>query len=273
MSHSEYVFFTKNEDERSWLLTLLPEIGFEGFEETNESLKAYIPTENCDELKVKQLLTDNDFQHLGYSVKTIEEKNWNEEWERNFEPVVVAGKVAIRAPFHPAIKAPLELVIEPKMSFGTGHHATTALMIEMLLKENPVNKTVLDFGSGTGVLAILAEKLGAQSVLAVDNEEWAFKNCRENMERNGCGKITAIQGDDLFVFDTRFELILANINRHVIMRNLDKWHGLLTIPGMLIVSGILVNDEQDVCASALETGFKLKGKLSAGGWLALAFVV
>ena len=157
------------------------------------------------------------------------------------------------------------------MSFGTGHHATTASMISLMLTEDVAGKTVLDFGSGTGVLAILAEKLKALNITAIDNEEWAYNNCIENIERNNCVTIETIKGDDTYVFDKKFDLILANINRNVILKNLAYWKSLLESNGVLMVSGILLNDENDIINCAVGCGLKVKDKLKNNGWLAISF--
>ena len=157
------------------------------------------------------------------------------------------------------------------MSFGTGHHATTASVIELMLQQNFAGKTVLDFGSGTGVLAILAEKLNAQAVTAIDNEEWAYHNCIENIERNNCKVIQPILGDDNFKFSEKFDIILANINRNVILKNMANWCPLLHAGGLLIVSGILQSDEKDVVAEALKNGLTLNKIVNKDGWLAIAF--
>jgi len=271
MIYSVYEFYTTDEIERSWLISLLSDYGFDGFEETNESLKAFASGTKADEQLIKKILNDNDFKHIQYTASQLENKNWNAEWEKNFEPVVVNNRVAIRAPFHSQFHTEYEIIIEPKMSFGTGHHATTASVIELMLRENFVHKTVLDFGSGTGVLAILAEKLKADNIVAIDNEEWAYKNCLENIERNHCVKVNALSGDDTYLFNTKFDIILANINRNVILQNISKWKDLLNKGGTLIVSGILLSDETDIINQANNLGLLLKHKLKNNGWLAIAF--
>jgi ribosomal protein L11 methyltransferase len=192
MSYSVYEFFTADEIERDWLISILNDYGFEGYEETDNSLKAYVPSEKVNSAQIQRILQENDFKHIEFSSEAIADRNWNEEWEKNFEPVIIAEKIAIRAPFHAPMNLPYELIIEPKMSFGTGHHATTASVLELMLSEQFVNKSVLDFGSGTGVLAILAEKLKASKIIAVDNDEWAYNNGIENIERNRFLKRTVI---------------------------------------------------------------------------------
>lgn len=271
MNYTIYEFFTKDEVERDWLISILADYDFEGYEETNESLKGYVPVGKVDDARIKNILSDNEFQHIRFSSGQLENKNWNEEWEKNFEPVVVDDRVAIRAPFHQPFNTEFEIIIEPKMSFGTGHHATTASMISLMLKEPIAGKTVLDFGSGTGVLAILAEKLKASDITAIDNEEWAFNNCIENIERNHCVAIKALHGDDTFVFDRKFDIILANINRNVILKNMAYWKSLLNNEGVLMVSGILLNDENDIIKHATGIGLKVKDKIKNNGWLAVSF--
>ncbi len=271
MHYSVYEFYTRDEIERDWLVSILSDYDFEGFEETSESLKAYIPLEKVAGISVKEILYDNELHHLEFSSQQLENKNWNEEWEKNFEPVVIADKVAIRAPFHAAFQTEFEIIIEPKMSFGTGHHATTASMVQGMLKENFENKTVLDFGSGTGVLAILAEKLKAKHIVAIDNEEWAYNNCLENVERNNCYCIKTIKGDDTFGFSETFDIILANINRNVILKNIAYWKNLLNASGILMVSGILQSDEKDIVSEAKKNNLNVKDIIRNNGWLAITF--
>lgn len=272
MQYSVYEFQTRDEIERAWLISILTDYGFDGFEEASESLMAYVPVNAVKEVTVYEALYDNDLKHVRFSVKPLEDKNWNEEWEKNFEPVLIAGRVAIRAPFHEPMKADFEIIIEPKMSFGTGHHATTASVVEQMLKENFDGKAVLDFGSGTGVLAILAEKLKANSVVAIDNEEWAYNNCVENVERNNCVCIKTIKGDDTLAINEKFEFILANINRNVIIRNIANWKKLLHSGGTMIVSGILQSDEKDIVTEAAKCALTVKNTIRNNGWLAIAFV-
>lgn len=271
MNYTIYEFYTKDEIERDWLISILTDYDFDGYEEASESLKAYVPVGKVDDTKIQSILNENEFSHITFSSKPLENKNWNEEWEKNFEPVLIADRVAIRAPFHEAFKVEYEIIIEPKMSFGTGHHATTASMITLMLQENIAGKAVLDFGSGTGVLAILAEKLKATNIVAIDNEEWAYNNCIENIERNNCVLISTIHGDDTFVFDRKFDIILANINRNVILKNMGYWKTLLNDAGVLMVSGILQNDENDIINCGTACGLMVKDKLRNNGWVAISF--
>ncbi|MFN8288152.1 MAG: 50S ribosomal protein L11 methyltransferase [Chitinophagales bacterium] len=269
MQYTVYEFTTADEIEQSWLISILSDYGFDGFEETTSVLKAYVPVNTVTDARIKDILHQNEFDHISFNSAPLEDKNWNEEWEKNFEPVSVAGKVGIRAPFHAPMNLPYEIVIEPKMSFGTGHHATTAGVIELMLNLDFVGKSVLDFGSGTGVLAILAEKLKAAKIVAIDNEEWAFRNCIENTERNGSVNVEVIHGDDSYTFTEKFDIILANINRHVILKNLEAWTGLLKPGGLIIISGILLADKTDINACAEACNLRVKQILENNGWLAI----
>lgn len=271
MQYTLYEFYTSDEIERSWLISILSDYQFEGFEETSDSLKAYIHSGKISDTQIAEILYANELQHLKYAPSHLAEVNWNEEWEKNFQPIVIAERVAIRAPFHDSFKTEFEIIIEPKMSFGTGHHPTTAGMVEIMLQENFKNKRVLDFGSGTGILAIFAEKLKAEKVIAIDNEEWAYNNCLENIERNNSVRIEAIHGDEANVFNELFDIILANINRNVILKNIAKWKSLLSQKGILMISGILLSDEKDILTEAQRNGLKTKNILRNNGWVAMSF--
>ena len=271
MQYTLYEFYTSDEIERSWLISILSDYQFEGFEETSDSLKAYIHSGKISDMQITEILYANELQHLKYAPSHLAEVNWNEEWEKNFQPIVIAERVAIRAPFHDTFQTEFEIIIEPKMSFGTGHHPTTAGMVELMLQENFENKHVLDFGSGTGVLAILAEKLNATKIMAIDHEEWAYNNCIENIERNNSVFIEAVRGDDTITFSEQFDIILANINRNVILKNIPKWKSLLSKKGILMISGILLSDEKDILTEAQRNGLKTKNILRNNGWVAMSF--
>ncbi|MCW3127643.1 MAG: ribosomal protein methyltransferase [Bacteroidetes bacterium] len=271
MVHIQYEFFTRDESLRDFIISLLPEVGFEGFEELPDSVRAFIPGPALVHEHVLDILKQNNLEHIEYQCTTIEQQNWNEQWEKSFNPLLIAEKVSIRAPFHAPLPAEHELIIEPKMSFGTGHHATTALMIEQMLDIDMQGKDVVDFGSGTGVLAILAERLGAAKVVAIDNEEWAVENCHENIERNHAEKVEVIFADTMSVVTQVFDVMLANINRNVIMKNLQSWGTFLKPGGVLLVSGILVTDTKDITDQATATGFELMRQLTRDGWVSICF--
>jgi ribosomal protein L11 methyltransferase len=267
----QYEFFTRDESKRDFIISLLPEVGFDGFEELDESVKAYIPKTSWDWKAILDILAQNELGNIEFKLTDIAPKNWNEEWEKNFEPVVIAGKVGISAPFHEKQNFEYELIIEPKMSFGTGHHATTALMIQQMLAMDMKGMTVADFGCGTGILAIMAEKLGAASVVAIDHEEWAVENTKENLGRNNAVKVTVLFADSMDSSQDQFDIMLANINRNVIMKSLQSWRNFLKPGGVLVVSGILVTDTDDVSDMAASSGFLAEKVLTENGWASILF--
>ena len=271
MVYIQYEFFTRDEALRDFLISLLPEVGFDGFEELSDSVRAFIPESAVVEADIADILQVNGLGHIEYQSSSIAQQNWNEQWEKSFNPLLIAERVSIRAPFHDPMPAEHELIIEPKMSFGTGHHATTALMIEQMLDIDMQGLDVVDYGSGTGVLAILGEQLGAARILAIDNEEWAVENCRENIERNHVTKVEVIFADTMDVVTQTFDIMLANINRNVIMKNLQSWRTFVRPGGVLVISGILVTDTKDVSDLAATVGFDLTRQLTRDGWVSICF--
>lgn len=271
MDYIQYEFFTREEALRDFLISLLPEVGFDGFEEQADSVRAFIPGPAVRQEDILDMLRQNGLDHITYQTSVIAQQNWNEQWEKSFHPLTIAGRVSIRAPFHEPQPADYELIIEPKMSFGTGHHATTALMIEQMLDMDLQGKDVVDFGSGTGVLAILAEKLGATRIVAIDNEEWAVENAKENTERNNVSKIQVIHADTMSVVSEQYDVMLANINRNVIMKNLQSWRTFIRPGGVLVISGILVTDTKDVTELAVSLGYTVIRQLTRDGWVSISF--
>jgi ribosomal protein L11 methyltransferase len=267
----EYEFFATSEARRDAIISILPEVGFDGFEELNDSIKAFIPEDLCDHGAIFDTLREHGLNDIDFQYTTILPKNWNEEWEKNFEPLLIAGRVSIRAPFHERQPADYELVIEPKMSFGTGHHATTAMMIQQMLELDMSGRAAVDFGSGTGILAILAERLGASSVLAIDHEDWAIENSRENIRRNNAVKVAVKQADSMDSTAGKYDIMLANINRHIIMKYLQSWRNFISPGGVLVVSGILEADREDVCRLAAQSGFGAEKVLAESGWVSILF--
>ncbi len=244
----------------------LSEMGFDGFLEEEDLLKAY-----CEQGKYAE--TDLNFimskYHLIYSLSILKEENWNLVWESNFHPVQVDDFVAIRANFHsPIVGVEHELVITPKMSFGTGHHATTFTVIQLMRKINFKQKKVFDFGTGTGILAILAEKLGAKSVIAVDNDHWCIENAHENILINNC-KVIEIQQVDHVNTSWKFDVVIANINRHIIEANLASMPNILNNGGILILSGLLKTDEADILTACNLLGFVHQETMEKDGWVAI----
>lgn len=256
------------------LVAELSMIGFDGFEEGENNLKAFILEENFNEDAVNRIVAA---QKLSFTKSVIEETNWNAVWESNFQPVIVddfvhgTPWVAIRADFHEPIKeAGHEIVITPKMSFGTGHHATTYMMVQQMRTIDFAGKTVFDFGTGTGVLAILAEKLGAAKVFAVDNDEWSITNAEENRQRNNCSRIILEKAGDAKTGE-QYDIILANINKNVILDNFSSLVRQLTPKGTLLLSGLLQEDEADILAEAGKYPLILNGKTTNRGWISLRF--
>jgi ribosomal protein L11 methyltransferase len=251
------------------LLAELISIGFYSFQEEQKLLKAFVAEDKFDEQVLKSII---EHYELSYSVESIQEKNWNEEWEKNFEPVVIGDHCTIRAKFHESNpKTKHEIVITPKMSFGTGHHATTYLMIELMQDMDFKNSEVLDFGTGTGILAIMAEQLGAKEILAIDIDDWSIMNAKENIETNQCIKIQLLQTDNIPP-NKSFKIILANINRNVILENLPIMCKILEARGEILLSGLLVIDFEQVDAEATKRGLHLQRKGEKSGWIALRYV-
>jgi ribosomal protein L11 methyltransferase len=256
-----------SKEQQEVLIAQLSEQGFEGFEEGDNWLSAFIPDDEVDEEAFAGLLDES----VTMSREIIAAKNWNEEWEKNFEPVVIGSFCAIRAHFHaPVATVQHEIVITPKMSFGTGHHATTSLMISAMETTGMVGKTVLDFGTGTGVLAILAEKMGAGNIIAIDNDDWSIENAAENIAVNTCKHIELYKADTLTL--TRlFDIILANINRHVLLANMGSFKQHLTPGGVLLMSGLLYGDREIIETEALKHDLHLVKQERQKDWIMLLF--
>jgi ribosomal protein L11 methyltransferase len=210
--------------------------------------------------------------HLKYSKSVIKEENWNAIWESNFEPVRVDDFVGIRAHFHPQFEPEVqyEIHITPKMSFGTGHHGTTYTVMQMMSEMNFKDKTVYDFGTGTGILAILAEKLGAVNILAVDNDEWCIENALENIQNNNSKTIT-IEKVESAAQNEHFDIILANVNRHIIEANMLALTAASKKAGQLVLSGLLIEDQSDMISLAAENGWNFISQKQRNGWICLLF--
>ncbi len=252
------------------LIAGLSEAGFEGFEEQETALLAFVPQEAFDAATVDTIAKTVS---ACYTVTSIEETNWNQLWESNFDPVVVGNFVGIRASFHqPITTVAHEILITPKMSFGTGHHATTYMMVDHMQDILFEGKTVFDFGTGTGVLAILAEKLGAASVTAIDNDQWSIDNARENIVNNYCNSVELIKADTASL-DKQFDIILANINKNVILENLAVLFKQLSNEGVLFLSGLLQEDEKDIRQAIENFGKHTVDTDRRGNWLFLKVFV
>ena len=232
------------------LIAQLSETGFDGFEEESGSLQAFCNEDVFDEKALQQILGEHN---LTYTKASIAPQNWNEVWESNFSPVVVDDFVAVRAFFHePVTGVEHEIVITPKMSFGTGHHATTHMMMQQMRAINFTGKDVFDFGTGTGILAILAKMLGAKEITAIDIDEWSITNAQENFDNNNITGINLLQADTPEIIKQSFDVILANINKNVLMEYIPALTDRLNNGGTLLLSGLLVEDEADILLKASE---------------------
>ena len=251
------------------LIAELSELGFEGFEEERARLKAFINQKDFNEAALQSIL-----QRTGttYSTSVIEDKNWNAIWEAGFQPVVVGNFCAVRADFHqPVAGVQHEIIITPKMSFGTGHHATTFMMIEEMQHIDFREKSVFDFGTGTGVLALLAEQLGASEVEAADNDEWSIENAMENLQRNNSRKVRVTKADKINGAGV-YDIILANINKHVILQQMKNISQAVSPNGLVLFSGLLSEDEKETDQLAKENGLTLINKKEQHNWICLRYV-
>ncbi|MET1260151.1 50S ribosomal protein L11 methyltransferase [Flagellimonas sp. DF-77] len=251
----------------------LAEIGFESFVENEEGLLAYITEPQFDVARFDALpIFENSGFKLQWSRKTIQQQNWNAEWEKQFEPIHVGDSCTVRAPFHGSFGKRFEIVIMPKMSFGTGHHETTFMMLAQMLEIDFLGKRVLDMGTGTGVLAIMAEMRGAQTVDAIDIDAWSYENALENVERNACKKIKVYQGDASTLSQSRYDIILANINKNILLQDIPTYIEHMERPGMLLLSGFYENDVVDLNSLCQNLGGEFRKKMEKNDWVAAKYV-
>ncbi len=269
MTYLEYRFTgLLHTDEISVLLALLDASGFIGFEERGMMLVAYTDTSQRDDGLMDEIICDLfPDHHVSYEVTEIPMQNWNKEWERNFSPVHIEDRVCIRAGFHPMDEHfQYDIVIEPKMSFGTGHHPSTRLMIQAMLELDLAGKKVLDMGCGTAVLSILASKMGAGRVTGVDIDEWAFRNSIENLERNSCGNIEIKMGGVEVAENETYGVVLANINRNVLLEDMQAYEKIIEPGGKLVLSGFLEQDAGEILSAARKNGLKYLGTYAVDRW-------
>jgi ribosomal protein L11 methyltransferase len=270
MNHIKLNFSVADQEKKETLMAVLSTLDFIGFEETEDGLLAYLEEPAYNEEEVNNIA--DQFQ-ISFHKEVIGKRNWNEEWEKNFEPVIIDGFCSVRAYFHPKPDhVEYDIVITPKMSFGTGHHATTALMMEFMRNVDFKDKEVFDFGTGTGILAILAEFLGAASILAIDNDDWSVENAKENCTRNGAHKIKVqlATADDLEP-ELRFDIILANINRHILLEYMNRMAVQLKPGGTLLLSGILPEDIAMIRVAADTAGFIFQKEKTEKNWVCMQF--
>lgn len=251
------------------LMAELIEIGFDSFTEEHDGILAYIPKDLFIEDELKQIhLLQNPEISISYTYQEMPNINWNEEWEKNFDPINVENQVSIRAEFHEKQNLPHEIIIQPKMSFGTGHHATTYLMIQQMLDMYFENKTVLDMGCGTSVLAIFAKQKGAGKTVAIDIDEWSVENSKENAVRNNV-ELEISQGTADNLGRENFDIILANINRNILISDIPTYVSVLNDGGQLLLSGLCFFDVDDILEVCTEQKLTLKRKLQREEWVSL----
>ena len=254
----------------------LADLGCDSFVETETGILAYGPIDEIQLDEIQQLAVfQNALQEVQstLTVEVIKAQNWNAVWEADFEPVFVEDKLAILAPFHAdSLQKELTIYIEPKMSFGTGHHQTTWMMAKTLLDMKSMPSDILDMGSGTGVLAILAEKLGGKKILAIDIEDWAYDNAKDNIERNNCCEIEVLLGDVDLILAHRFNLIIANINKNVLKAHMESYSNTLLTNGILLLSGFFTSDIPELTNVAKQFNLEYHSHLSKDNWACVKLI-
>lgn len=269
----EYTFeVTPKEPATEILIAELGELGFESFVENDNGVIAYVQKEewNSEVLDNVFVLNSEEFS-IQYDFKEIEQTNWNEEWEKNFNPIQVDDLVSVRAPFHENPNLPYDIVIEPKMSFGTGHHETTHMMVQHLINLDVEGKKVLDMGCGTGILAIFAEMKGAQPIDAIDIDPWCYENSLENVERNNCKHISVYEGEASLLEGRNYDVIIANINRNILLNDMKTYTDCLNEEGVLLLSGFYSEDIPVIDNEVSKYGLTLKNTIKRNNWVALQY--
>lgn len=256
------------------LMAELGEVGFESFVYTEEGITGYIQKPDFDAslFEAIQILTSPEF-NITFSQTEIVQVNWNEEWEKNFDPIEVDGTCVVRAPFHAKRDVKFEIIIEPKMSFGTGHHETTFMMLQYILENDVKGKTVLDMGCGTSVLAILSEMRGAAEVDAIDIDAWCVENSKENIERNNCGTISVKLGDAQDIPTGKYDIVIANINRNILLKDMAAYKDAFRSNGTLYLSGFYQEDLPIIKECCNMLGFRYVDNKIKNNWIAAKFVI
>lgn len=255
----------------------LSEFGFEGVAE-DEIVKAYVAENEKSDEEIKVLIDELIEKKLcfdEYSIDIIKPKNWNEEWEKNyFQPIVIGEQCLIKSSFHKTdLKAKYEIIIDPKMSFGTGHHETTSMMAEYILEIDIKDKTVMDMGTGTGILGILASMIGCTKIVGIDNDSWCYENAEENIEKNNINNFEMILGDAgmLKLYPNTFDVFIANINRHILLADIKYYVKSMKNPSILLLSGFYLEDLVDIEAECTKHGLKFIDKKIKKNWVCAKF--
>ncbi len=254
------------------LIAELGAIGFESFVENESGVTAYIqkPDWHATILADIFCLQSEEFT-ISYTQEEIAQTNWNQEWEKNFTPIQVDNLVSIRAPFHENPNLTHDIVIEPKMSFGTGHHETTHMMIQHLLALELHNKKVLDMGCGTGILAIFSEMKGAKPIDAIDIDNWCYLNSLENVARNNCKHIRVYEGNATLLVNKKYDVIIANINRNILLKDMNTYTNCLSKNGVLLLSGFYKEDIPLIDKEVSKYGLQLEKTIERNNWVALKY--
>lgn len=252
------------------LIAQLSQLGFDSFQEHENGISAYVDSKISSEIDLKdiQILNSEEFK-ISFEITSVEKQNWNIKWESNFEPIYVDNICCVRAPFHPKSDYKYDLVIEPKMSFGTGHHETTSMMISFILANEFTNSYVCDIGSGTGVLAILAEQRGANKIDAIDIDNWCYLNSLENIERNNSKNINVYEGEVEKLKNLRYDSIFANINLNVLLNDISTYAKMLNKNGVLYLSGFYKKDINKIEQEAKNSSLKLIETKQKNDWVSL----
>ena len=255
------------------LIAELGNKGFESFVENEDGVTAYIQKKEWNTTLLNDIfiLISDEFE-ISYHIEEIAQTNWNSEWEKNFNPIQVDDLVSIRAPFHENPNLKYDIVIEPKMSFGTGHHETTHLMVQHLLKLELKDKQVLDMGCGTGILAIFAEMNGAKPIDAIDIDTWCYENSLENVERNNCKHISVFEGDASLLINKKYDVIIANINRNILLNDIKIYANCLNDDGVLLLSGFYQEDIPIIDAEVSKYDLKIDVILERNNWVAVKYI-
>lgn len=272
MDYIEVAIEFKNEDsvKKEIITAELADLGFESFTEESAVLKAYIQEDDYNKSEVELLL--ELYKEIEYVVNKIEQQNWNQEWENNYHPITYEDKCIVKASFHQIEKRyPIEIIIDPKMSFGTGHHETTSLMIGEMFNIDFKDKTVLDMGTGTGILAILASILGAKELTAIDIDEWSYENSIENIQKNNISNVEVILGDASSIPEKRYDIILANINRNILLEDLKYYASHLTDNAKILLSGIYAHDFEIIDNEAKFLGLDFVGRKENNKWITIKY--
>ncbi|SDP75413.1 ribosomal protein L11 methyltransferase [Mucilaginibacter sp. OK268] len=277
MNYYELLFttITTEDYQQDLLINALGEIGFDTFEELEFGFKAYIPTDDFDEQQLKEhLLPYQEMFTFSYEITLIPQKNWNEVWESNFEPIKIGDKIYVRATFHPARpEFPYEIVIDPKMAFGTGHHQTTSMMLELILENDFAGKKVLDMGCGTGILAIMTSKLSAAEITAIDYDPVCYDSTIENSALNHVTNIIPLCGSKEAIPDEQYDTILANINRNILLDQMERYAQVLKPGGEIYFSGFYESPDLEIITDeARKHGLKYINHKKTNDWVAAKFV-